>query len=69
MCRIMSGWHGYAGQTLWIDLSKKKITKKPLTKEIRWPRIENSEYIMTVANTRPLDDCVRTAAVEMILTL
>lgn len=38
-------------------------------KKINWPRIENSEYIMTVGNTRPLDDCLRTASVEMVLML
>ena len=39
------------------------------SKRINWPRIENSEYIMTVGNTRPLDDCVRTATVEMVKML
>jgi len=47
--------------TLTIDLIKNK--------KISWPRIENSEYIMTVGNTRPLDDCLRTASVEVVLML
>ena len=38
-------------------------------KKIDWPRIENSEYIMTVGNTRPLEDCVKTATVEMVRML
>jgi acetamidase/formamidase len=35
-------------------------------KKIAWPRIENSEYIMTVGSVRPLSDALRIAAVEMI---
>ena len=35
-------------------------------KKIAWPRIENSEYIMTVGSVRPLSDALRIAAVEMV---
>ena len=35
-------------------------------KKIAWPRIENSDYIMTVGAVRPLSDALRIAAVEMI---
>lgn len=35
-------------------------------KAIKWPRIENAEYIMTVGAVRPLGDALRIAAVEMI---
>jgi amidase len=35
-------------------------------KKIAWPRIEDSEYIITVGSVRPLSDALRIAAVEMI---
>ena len=35
-------------------------------KKIAWPRIENSDYIMTVGSVRPLGDALRIASVEMI---
>jgi acetamidase/formamidase len=35
-------------------------------KRIRWPRGENAEYIFTVGNARPLDQCVQHATTEMI---
>jgi acetamidase/formamidase len=44
--------------TLTIDLVKNK--------PINWPRLENDNYIMTVANTRPLIDAVRIAKVSMV---
>jgi len=44
--------------TLTIDLVKDN--------PINWPRFENENYIMTVANTRPLIDAVRIAKVSMI---
>lgn len=31
-----------------------------------WPRGENSEYIFTVGNARPLDQCVQHATTEMV---
>ncbi len=31
-----------------------------------WPRLENATYIMTAASTRPLDDCVRLAQIELL---
>ncbi len=34
-------------------------------KRIYWPRGENSEYIFTVGNARPLDQCVQHATTEM----
>jgi amidase len=33
---------------------------------IRWPRIEDDEFIMTVGSVRPLTDALRIAAVEMV---
>ena len=44
--------------TLTIDLVKDKA--------IDWPRMENDDFIMTVANTRPLVDAVRIAKVAMV---
>ncbi len=35
-------------------------------KRIRWPRIENAEYIMVAASVRPLIDALRIAYVELI---
>jgi acetamidase/formamidase len=35
-------------------------------KEIRWPRGENSEYIFTVGNARPLEGAVQHASTEML---
>jgi len=38
-------------------------------KTIQWPRIENSEYIMTAGCVRPLMDAFRIAHVELVLWL
>jgi acetamidase/formamidase len=35
-------------------------------KEIRWPRGENREFIFTVGNARPLDQCIQHATTEML---
>ncbi len=35
-------------------------------KKINWPRGENDEYIFTVGNARPLDQCVHHATTEML---
>jgi len=35
-------------------------------KRISWPRIENSEYIITLGNARPLDQALQHATTEMI---
>jgi acetamidase/formamidase len=35
-------------------------------KQITWPRGENADYIFTVGNARPLDQCVQHATTEMI---
>jgi len=35
-------------------------------KRIEWPRGENSDYIFTVGNARPLDQCVQHATSEML---
>ena len=53
-----SGLETTAEVTFQFDLIKGK--------KIAWPRIENSDYIMTVGSVRPLSDALRIAAVEMI---
>jgi amidase len=35
-------------------------------KQIQWPRGENADYIFTVGNARPLDQCVQHATTEML---
>lgn len=35
-------------------------------KRIHWPRGENEDYIFTVGNARPLDQCVQHATTEML---
>jgi acetamidase/formamidase len=35
-------------------------------RKINWPRGENDEYIFTVGNARPLDQCVQHATTEML---
>lgn len=35
-------------------------------KLIRWPRGENADYLFTVGNARPLDQCVQHATTEML---
>lgn len=53
-----SGLETTAEVTFQFDLIKGK--------KIAWPRIENSDSIMTVGSVRPLSDALRIAAVEMI---
>ena len=47
--------------TFQFDLIRKK--------KIQWPRIENSDYIMTTGSVRPLIDAFRIAHVELVLWL
>jgi acetamidase/formamidase len=35
-------------------------------KRVNWPRAENAEYIMTLGNTRPLDQALQHATTEML---
>lgn len=46
--------------TLTIDIVKKTI---------KWPRIESPDYIMTVGNSCPVDNCLRIANTEMLYWL
>jgi amidase len=53
-----SGLESTADVTFQFDLVKGK--------RIRWPRIENDEYIMVAGSVRPLIDALRIAYVELI---
>jgi amidase len=53
-----SGLESTADVTFQFDLIKGK--------RIRWPRIENDEYIMVAGSVRPLSDALRIAYVELI---
>lgn len=53
-----SGLESTADVTFQFDLVKGK--------RIRWPRIENDEYIMVAGSARPLIDALRIAYVELI---
>lgn len=43
-----------------------QFTARVIKKSINWPRAENNEYIMTVGNTKPLDQALQQATTEMI---
>ena len=55
---VGSGLESTADVTFEFDLIKGK--------RIRWPRIENDEYIMVAGSVRPLIDALRIAYVELI---
>ena len=55
---VGSGLESTADVTFQFDLIKNK--------RIRWPRLENSEYIMVAGSQRPLIDALRIAYVELI---
>ena len=55
---VGSGLESTADVTFQFDLIKGK--------RIRWPRIENDEYIMVAGSVRPLIDALRIAYVELI---
>ena len=55
---VGSGLESTADVTFQLDLIKGK--------RIRWPRIENDEFIMVAGSVRPLVDAMRIAYVELI---
>lgn len=55
---VGSGLESTADVTFQFDLIKGK--------RIRWPRLENDEYIMVAGSVRPLIDALRIAYVELI---
>ena len=45
------------------------VELRDLPERMTWPRIENTDYIMTTAQARPAEDAFRIALSEMILWL
>jgi amidase len=55
-----------AGTGIEISMDVQVTVHVQKGKTIRWPRGENAEYIFTVGNARPLDQCVQHATSEML---
>jgi amidase len=55
-----------AGTGIEISFDVEFTVRVQKGKEINWPRGENEDYIFTVGNARPLDQCVQHATTEML---
>jgi amidase len=55
-----------AGTGIEISMDVQVTVRLIKGQTIHWPRGENSEYIFTVGNARPLDQCVQHATSEML---
>jgi acetamidase/formamidase len=55
-----------AGTGIEISMDVRVTVRVLKGKRIRWPRGEDSEFIFTVGNARPLDQCVQHATTEML---
>lgn len=55
-----------AGTGIEISMDVQLTVSVIKAKTIRWPRGENADYIFTVGNARPLDQCVQHATSEML---
>ncbi|MDZ4718945.1 MAG: acetamidase/formamidase family protein [Roseiflexaceae bacterium] len=55
-----------AGTGIEISMDVQVTVRVIKGQTIRWPRGENAEYIFTVGNARPLDQCVQHATSEML---
>jgi amidase len=55
-----------AGTGIEISMDVRVTVRVIKGKRIYWPRGENADYIFTVGNARPLDQCVQHATTEMI---
>lgn len=55
-----------AGTGIEISMDVRFSVRLIKGKRIRWPRGENADYIFTVGNARPLDQCVQHATTEML---
>lgn len=55
-----------AGTGIEISMDVRVALKLLKGKRITWPRGENTEFIFTVGNARPLDQCVQHATSEML---
>lgn len=54
------------GSGIEISLDVEFTVRLVKGKKIQWPRAEIEDYIMTVGNARPLDQCVQHATTEMV---
>lgn len=55
-----------AGTGIEISMDVRFSVRVQKGSRIRWPRGENADYIFTVGNARPLDQCVQHATTEML---
>ncbi len=55
-----------AGTGIEISMEVQFTARLIKGKRINWPRGENADYIFTVGNARPLDQCVQHATTEML---
>jgi acetamidase/formamidase len=55
-----------AGTGIEISMDVQVTVRVIKGQTIQWPRGENAEYIFTVGNARPLDQCVQHATTEML---
>jgi amidase len=55
-----------AGTGIEISFDVQFTVRVQKGKTINWPRGENDDYIFTVGNARPLDQCVQHATTEML---
>jgi acetamidase/formamidase len=55
-----------AGTGIEISMDVQITVRVLKAQTIRWPRGENADYIFTVGNARPLDQCVQHATSEML---
>lgn len=55
-----------AGTGIEISMDVQVTVRVIKAQTIRWPRGENADYIFTVGNARPLDQCVQHATSEML---
>ena len=55
-----------AGTGLEVSMDVRVTVRVLKGKRINWPRGENDEFILTVGNARPLDQCVQHATTEML---
>ncbi len=54
------------GTGIEISMSVRFTVRVLKGRRSRWPRGENADYIFTVGNARPLDQCVQHATTEMV---
>jgi amidase len=55
-----------AGTGIEISMDVRVTVRVLKSRPSRWPRGENADFIFTVGNARPLDQCVQHATTEML---